>query len=182
MPVRVFESFDSYDKFLPLLYGSYSDDLWNSQNNFASLCYEQIDAASTSVASGGTDVIAILGSLTDDLDALLSDRICQELGFADAVEISEISDMNATGYRIVGDVFSADLTYFDETNANWKFGLSEFEDCLNHMSDVVVECTSNSAEVCLDHDDQCATDLDCCDLMFCSPITGTCVDTVECLS
>ena len=148
----MFEAYDSYDQFLPLIYGQYSG---GTEEVFSSLCYQQIDQSFTNYEVRNT--------------------ICQKLGFSTGMYFEEGM---GSDYNLGGDVGSVDLTSFDMTIPWWDFGPTMNGDCTNHLSDVVVECESYDS-YCLNHNDECATDLDCCDKMFCSQVSGTCVNIVE---
>ena len=77
------------------------------------------------------------------------------------------------------------MTHFvtsDWDDTYWDFGPAMSYDCNNHMSDLVVQCqTYMNGQECLQDGDQCAMDLDCCEHMFCSPVTGNCHDPVTSL-
>ena len=76
---------------------------------------------------------------------------------------------------------SLDLTNYDDSTGYWDFTPSMYDECTNRRSEVVVECMASGLEQgCLAGGDQCVTDLDCCDQMFCGPISGNCTDPVKC--
>ena len=86
-PIRVFETYNSYRYFLPLIYAFRSaphyDNVWST------LCYDYIEMhyEPSSVA----------------------DHICKRFGY-DAIDLYKASGSN---YRIGGELESVDLTYYD---------------------------------------------------------------------
>ena len=76
---------------------------------------------------------------------------------------------------------SLELTYYDENTGYWSFeetdGMMQ-PNCYEQLSIVLVQCIE-SGQDCLVEGHECATDLDCCDQMFCSSISGNCTDPVE---
>ena len=58
----------------------------------------------------------------------------------------------------------------------WLVEISTENDCNTHTSDAVVSC--NISQECLSVGQECATDLDCCNTMYCSPVQGNCTDPV----
>lgn len=152
VPVRVFDNYDSYHRFLPLVYGQYGA---SANMRFYSLCFDELQNSQINI---------------------LSDFICMKLGFTGMMSLEQGSDSD---YRLDSDVQSVDVTSYDITD--WDFGPSKMAACNVHTSEVVVDCMTNGyAQDCLDDGKECSTDLDCCDQMYCSPVSGNCIDPVTC--
>ena len=126
---------------------------------FSTFCYDQIINSWTELNIGNV--------------------ICNKFGFVEGNTIKA----SGLDHHIGEAVQSVDLTYFDESTAEWDFSPSCNEHCNNHTSDIAVECmvTEDGLDgtYCHQNGMQCATDLDCCDQMFCSPVKGKCVDPVK---
>ena len=160
MPIRLFETYDSYERFVPMLYDRY----WQGNQQFSSICYEGL------LDSWKTDV---------------NDMICNKFGFAPGT-LEEVtgpdyglhSDDDMMGYTWIP---SLDLTYYDKNTGYWSFEATDGmmqSNCYEQRSLVLVECMAGGQD-CLMEGHECATDLDCCDQMFCSPISGNCTNPVE---
>lgn len=153
VPIRVFESYDSYDRFMPLIYR-----YWD-QMGFASFCYQDLENSDWMPEVNG---------------------ICRNLGFPGAITMTEGVLSHSLDSMMNWQMSSVNVWY-DEWLDIWEFNEHSNEDCNSHRSVVVVECmASGSDQDCLSEGNQCATDLDCCDQMFCSSISGNCTDPVEC--
>lgn len=165
MPVRVFETYDSYQRFLPLIYGLHADGSWESQGMvttqmgstndvFSALCYNHVDNATIAMEIGN--------------------RICERLGYGESL--------------FYGEEFGADygiteaVEFVSPNNEMipwWTFDSGSNNDCHNHTNLLVVQCAADlNGQGCLDSGMECATDLECCDRMFCSPVTGHCTTAV----
>ena len=95
------------------------------------------------------------------------------------MEESDVSD-DDTMMMMTMWIQSLDLYNYDDSNGYWDFTPTMYDECTNRRSEVAVECMASELEKgCLAEGDQCATDLDCCHQMFCSPISGNCTDPVE---
>lgn len=158
VPVRVFETYDSYTKFLPLIY-----HYWEAMGtHFSSICYEDLQQ-----------------QMPEGFDNF-NNHICHQLGFDARISLEEgtPSDFDLQDGLDYGLITSVDLTDYDDSRGTWNY-LYEWGACNNMRSSVVVECMDVSGSDCLQDGDQCATDLDCCDQMYCSPISGNCTDAVK---
>ena len=160
MPIRVFESYDSFDKFTPMLYDQY----WAYNQLFSSICFGELENA---------------WSLPE-----VSNFICKKMGFAAGLSIDSGDGHKEGDMMMMVDMSvsrqSLDLTSYEESTGYWEFTPTMNYDCMELRDEVVVECQPSGLQPgCLQSGDQCATDLDCCDQMFCCPVTGSCLDPVE---
>ena len=109
----------------------------------------------------------------------IGNTICENLGFARA---SVIEGELLWNYHRSDAVQVRDLMKFDESPAPLDSVSAQFNlynDCEYDAKDIMVECESSlDGPNCLQIGKQCAIDLDCCDQMFCSPVSGNCVDPV----
>lgn len=157
MPIRAFATYESYDQFLPLIYLN-----WQPGTQFASLCF---------------------GDLQESWKPGVRDFICNKLGFDGGLLLEEGTpdDFGIQDGVDYGYITSLDVISFDDSTGNWEFASNEWGECTvdNDQRAIVVDCMS-SGQNCLVEGDQCATDLDCCDQMYCSPVLGNCTDHVEC--
>ena len=108
----------------------------------------------------------------------IGNSICQQMGFASASMIDGESGWN----HQLDDAVGIRALMIDQMNRSFHSvpaPLNVYTECVNHGNDMMVECMSSlDGEDCLESGNECATDLDCCDRMFCSPVSGICVDSV----
>ena len=110
----------------------------------------------------------------------IGNTICENVGFAR----SSVIEGKSSGSYLFGDeVQISDLMTFDPSKRPLEWAPAQFNvynECEYHNNDMAVECESSLDEHnCLQIGNQCAIDMDCCDQMFCSPVSGNCVDPVE---
>ena len=132
------------------------DRYWNNNQMFSSICFEELENTWSQLE--------------------VSEFICEKFGFAEG----SMEEGDASGddmMMMMNQIQSLDLTYYDESTGYWDFTPSMNGKCTERRSEVVVECTASEMEQgCLQSGEKCATDLDCCNRMFCCPATGSCLD------
>lgn len=155
-PIRVFETYGSYERFLPLIYDEY-------MGIFCSLCYDYIQ--------------------DETAESAVADHICYRFRMADTGLYEAYGDDYGIDASVGSvEVTYYENNYMGYLGPWWDFQYTTYPYCNDHSSDSVVECQIPAMDGiydgCAFEGESCATDLDCCHKAFCSPVWGNCTDPV----
>ena len=170
VPIRMFKTHDSYNEFVPILYKNDSpaaDMSFPIQNTYgtpSTVCYSwQLDVSAA-------DICSLYGA-----------TIGSHLRF----EAREWDNWGAdyyTGNYSHDEIGSVDVSVYNYGGEDFLNVSPSTDQSCNEQNNILsIEC--GESDFCIPSHVPCAMDLDCCQTsqahMFCHPLWGTCINTVE---
>ena len=172
-PIRMFEEYNSYNKFVPIVYQKDVNPPYDF-NTPSTIC--PFGSFDLSDANMGSDFCSLYGAPSNAADMVDTWTEPSAAGFVDS----------GADYYLGApyEVASADFNVHDFGMMDWTLEHAFASDCTNSYQAHALSVKCGESDFCLESGKPCAMDLDCCqsegEPMFCHPVWGYCVHTVEC--